>query len=970
MSDISNLDTVTQQIRFHLHQIKPRNAHHEFEHLCRHLAKAKIFENILPATGPVAGSGDQGRDFETYRTYTNGIFSGNTTDKDISFGCTLQEKGIKGKIINDVRTIMDSPMNTDEIHYFYGDDLKVADRHELQSQVATEYSIRLEIYDAQAISEMLADPKVFWIAEKFLSIPKEIFPEVVEQKNEWYKEIKENSINIDDNVNYAEYTNIKLAVRHSLKDDDLKIDINFWFLKLKEIKEKAINDNIIDKVIYELIVYAIKTSQSEEVESEIYSYLNKIYEVGESFNYEQLEGRAIILQYSIGLFARGIVMKDENEIKEWKDQLYTIVDNNLQAASSVNDEVILLELKGFLVITVSSEQALQDSLKQAIEIWTNVIDLIDEAPLFPLQRFLDRINEYAFSFDNYDAFSHLMDKTEKALATREGEISLAEKAKQRAMKLFENQNYIEAIKQFHKVKINWYQKETINGSILTLLMLSKCYLELSLPYAAKYNALLASEVAHASGDANSLKFFVKGIEQASYCDHVTGAWYSYLDLMEVGTMGNILFEPNPSDYEKFQSWAYNTTMILNLSEKFDSAIFQTTAQNIFSSSLKEYVEELYPLAREEYIDKPLDHIWTQLEEQLLWKPFSDSTRQRSYTFIALGITWNIQWENTYEITPKAEQFLSLLQTILAEIAREDFMFLSTTVYFELTLSSSNELTINNQPSNESRRWEILLPRKFFDKKEDMMNYQTEFVVIIHQVLRDISLLEKDKFNELVEKEIENGILTKALFKFSYEVIYRSFRTEEYFNSYTTVGQVENVTEHAFKLNKNDRLPWLDADANYLSKQDRLKTIEKRYENAEKPIRLTLKKVLEDQNLITEIRILKQQKNYKDWHILMAIATIAVNYRVNSLSQYRDVEHHQKLFQQMLNKEENDSDISIPNSEFTIKRIDETIMINALSSLQMMGYHQFQKTPDFLGIEHFMRKRLNYFDEDIEHEEIF
>ena len=59
-------------IRFALFQMRARNDHHEFEHLCRALARQRITPNLLPATGPVGAGGDQGRDFETFLTYLRG----------------------------------------------------------------------------------------------------------------------------------------------------------------------------------------------------------------------------------------------------------------------------------------------------------------------------------------------------------------------------------------------------------------------------------------------------------------------------------------------------------------------------------------------------------------------------------------------------------------------------------------------------------------------------------------------------------------------------------------------------------------------------------------------------------------------------------------------------------------------------------------------------------------------------------
>src|SRR2546426_9427514 len=93
-----DLAQVIAQIRFQLDQLSAKNAYHDFEHLCRHLTRARICSNILPATGPVSAGGDQGRDFETFRTYlsTSSIadssFVGMASEKVIAFACSLESR--------------------------------------------------------------------------------------------------------------------------------------------------------------------------------------------------------------------------------------------------------------------------------------------------------------------------------------------------------------------------------------------------------------------------------------------------------------------------------------------------------------------------------------------------------------------------------------------------------------------------------------------------------------------------------------------------------------------------------------------------------------------------------------------------------------------------------------------------------------------------------------------------------------
>src|SRR4051794_14413943 len=94
-------EEASKLIRFALSEMGVENAHHDFEHLCRHLTRRKICTNVIPATGPVAGSGDQGADFETYKTSTSATkdspastFFSRAAQEKWLFACSL-EKNIK-----------------------------------------------------------------------------------------------------------------------------------------------------------------------------------------------------------------------------------------------------------------------------------------------------------------------------------------------------------------------------------------------------------------------------------------------------------------------------------------------------------------------------------------------------------------------------------------------------------------------------------------------------------------------------------------------------------------------------------------------------------------------------------------------------------------------------------------------------------------------------------------------------------
>ena len=181
---------LASMIRFQLGEMRARNAHHEFEHLSRHLARAKVYSNILPATGPVGAGGDEGRDFETYRSSVvlpvsaipDQLSSGM---RRVAFGCTIRSK-IETKIKSDITTIAASG-SAEEVVYFCEANVPIARRYELVRWASSEHNLELQIFDGTAISEMLAEPEVFWIAQEYLHLPADLMPAVPDGKD-WYQD--------------------------------------------------------------------------------------------------------------------------------------------------------------------------------------------------------------------------------------------------------------------------------------------------------------------------------------------------------------------------------------------------------------------------------------------------------------------------------------------------------------------------------------------------------------------------------------------------------------------------------------------------------------------------------------------------------------------------------------------------------------------------------------------------------------
>lgn len=85
------------------------------------------------------------------------------------FACSL-EKNIQQKIREDLDAAAKLPVKVQRLFFFSDADVAVGRRHKLQEFAQATHGIALEIFDGRAISELLVDPEVFWIAQQYLSI--------------------------------------------------------------------------------------------------------------------------------------------------------------------------------------------------------------------------------------------------------------------------------------------------------------------------------------------------------------------------------------------------------------------------------------------------------------------------------------------------------------------------------------------------------------------------------------------------------------------------------------------------------------------------------------------------------------------------------------------------------------------------------------------------------------------------------
>lgn len=95
----------------------------------------------------------------------------------------------------------------------------------------------------------------------------------------------------------------------------------------------------------------------------------------------------------------------------------------------------------------------------------------------------------------------------------------------------------------HDLKIKWFNQETMDGVIMTCLLIGKTYKKQRLFFASKYFHLVGAFLAHKSKDSAFSDKIIQGLADAGECDYATGAWVSYLGLTETLLHTHVLVSP-------------------------------------------------------------------------------------------------------------------------------------------------------------------------------------------------------------------------------------------------------------------------------------------------------------------------------------------------------------------------------------------------------------------------------------------
>jgi hypothetical protein len=694
-------------IRFQLAQLSARNAHHDFEHLAFELAKLRIASNFMPATGPVSSGGDQGRDFETFRSFlarsriASSSFVANVSEGTVVGACTL-DKRTSTKIKSDLKTIFSSSDKPGAIVYFCERDLPVAQRHELKDLCKTEYQASLEIFDGQSISDLLAAPDTFWIAEQFLSLPSDAWPE--EELDGEYSSVRKRWIEDQRSPqNFADFLEIKRGLRIATFEEKAKRDIGLWLSAMSNFLESGGSDRVAQKARYEICVAELRGRGSFDP---VLPLAKKFFASVSSVSLpSDLMDAAVLTVYAWGAIKQKQASFGKKIVVEWGRKVRNSIELALKDNPTKGERCSLLEALAVMAVVGASDDLDGDAFAdRLLDPWHVVIGEIAETPLYPVFEIAEVLQRLTPVVGTYEKFRSLTLVVDDLIAKRSGMKTAADLARRRAIAHIDAGNFVAGIDELQRAKVGWFTGDTLDESILSMLVISDCYESLNLHYAARYYAAGALFVAIKQDNEHLLRRIGQASVKLADTFYSAGEGVTYIHAVgQALTLHNSVAE-SAGDWNKHSyvgRMVAHATILRAVAQKLapNTLPFIDDAFNAWPLPKKEIAELIAMSDRSSWSSTPIPEIESQIDAEIGQFLLADVGERRTIVWSALGIEWTVSGSSNLEDWLAVQEVAASLQIAQVEFADVDLLIVRSNVFLDVAVSDVKTPQLLQLPDN-------------------------------------------------------------------------------------------------------------------------------------------------------------------------------------------------------------------------------------------------------------------------------
>lgn len=530
---------------------------------------------------------------------------------------------------------------------------------------------------------------------------------------------------------------------------------------------------------------------------------------------------------------------------------------------------------------------------------------------------------------------------------------------------------LDAIAEIHKTKLNWFAQETMEGFLLSMMVLARWYCELGLSLAGKYYALAAGSFAFSSSDPVIKAKAWRPFWEAAECDYLVGAWASFLDLGGLAVWCQYQFASDPGNletHEDLKSILFHASIATAISERTSPELGSFVKRRVDQWGMGQIFEESLAMAREAVGQRTDAQLLADLEDQLSGIPINDAGTERSVSWAALGIEWSVHWLNDYETTMLAEQFVASFQVLLVEMARKDLCLPRTKASIDFTRQRISQPIVQPEPSVEELRWRIEWPDNGGLSDLDAMFLAIATVSIT--LLRGVSFLPDSRLLDSFDDLFKGRVPGSALVGRPYAMLYQDTILKQVFERGREAPMVPTTRARTSPVSPHPNLQGLAGPGPGYTAEKSQALIATRYEVMERSLHVTLHTLRANSDFRKSVQQLREE-GWRDWHILHAIFSCALNFRAHERYGPQATPGQLAEFAEEFMAGPEAADASeIPSHELTPERLEFFRQVNMGAVLKAWGldFHHPTLLPSV--IEDFLAARYSYWEDDVEHPDLF
>ncbi|MEU3907173.1 hypothetical protein AB0F20_25705 [Streptomyces goshikiensis] len=1010
-----------RRIRFALDILAESNGHHEFELLCLGLARRRITSNLIPATGPVSSGGDQGRDAESHWTNIprelpgTSVFEALASTERVVMACTIQKAKVPSKILRDLASICTQGTAVHRVIYFTVTPVPAGKKHTLIEEAARKHQVELDIWDATALAVHLADHDLFYLAVQYLHLPSDLAParpEAADALPEWYVEARLRWREREEpGCTLGDLIDLKVPLRHATFHTEARADLPDWLSHARALLAATSGEHTALRARYEIVVATLRGLETmqpvDDLTRELFTHVTQ-----EDSHDDPglLEDAVVLLGYTFGALVRTLTTITSDELRGWQRKLEQKTDRLLDSGPAPNTTAHLLALRARLALhpeVPADLRAIPQDLLSVAEVTARVREAmaggqplpafetrpaladietgmqtlarlgrhLEDAPLFPVEHVADFFDLLSPLLVDHPLYREVRDLLDMATDRVAGQAARGERAQARGLALAKSDRLLDALREIHEAKINWWHGETLEGGLTMLLLCSRIYSELGLAIAAKQYALGAAAVAKSAPDQELTRFIPRGIILAAQYDHQAGNWLSATHLFRIGLMAQNFYVDQPFNHERHP---YVWDMMANQALTMSAAV---AVRPRFAPLLREVMESVG-------FDEAIDEIVAstsgtpaategmyadEADIQGLGRPFSDAGPRRRYAWSALGVDWEITCANDRLSVLAAERFTAAVQVLVAELAMRDPLFLpgrlAVEVHADTAVTHDQHYGCEQITDSDANQWILRLVAA---GSQDLEAALADVTAAAVSVLLSQSLLPHEAFMKLIEEGFSDGLWHKLVASRSYDELADFLKADDY---KAMAALPDPAVGAATPLNNRPMSAALAAKTGPGPGYDRstaLQAVRHRYGALVPIIRYTLPRLSADPEFRDTAELLREQ-GWKDWHLLTAIANLVGNHRLQQQAlrpALNDSAERRARLKDVMMAPEHLDDQPIPVGAFTESALRSHLYGAALSTASNLGLvirSSSIEPQKLLGV---LGDRYGYWTDDAEHADIF